>query len=224
MPTSKTSVLIADDHTIMRHGIKSVLEPAADIEVVGETDGADETIARVTELQPDVLILDLGLPEKSGIEVIYAIEENKIETKVIVLTMHDDEMMITQALGAGAQAYVLKDFSPESLIGTIHRVLEGEMLLPEQFEYLREDIMKRRESDSTSSDNSASDPLSKLSKREREIFFHLANGMPNRAIAKKLFISPRTVETHRARVIKKLGFSSTADLIRYAIKHNLLTP
>lgn len=224
MTAQNISILIADDHTIMRHGIKSVLNPEINFTVIGETNGADETIEKVEELKPDILILDLGLPEKSGIEVIYAIEERKLETNIIVLTQHDDEAMITQALGAGAKAYILKDFSPESLVATIARVLDGEIILPEKFEHLRTDILKRRDSSASTERLSSDDPLSKLSKREREIFFHLANGMPNRAIAKKLFISPRTVETHRARVIKKLGFSSTADLIRYAIKHNLLTP
>ncbi len=217
------TIAIADDHTLMRHGIKSIIESYPGFKVVGESEGADDTIQVVQQTTPDILILDLGLPERSGIEVIYEIEEHNLSTRVAVLTRHDDEMMVLQAFVAGARAYILKDFTPEQLVDTLHKVMKGELCLPEHFEYMRPEISKRRK-EVEQFGSGDSDPLHKLSKREREIFFHLANGLPNRAIAKRLYISPRTVETHRARVLKKMDFKSTADLIKYAIKTNLLTP
>jgi len=220
---SEVKVIIADDHTLMRHGIKNILIDRSDIKVIDESRAADETITKVLTQKPDVLFLDLGFPEKSGIEVIYALKEQKSPTKIIVLTRHDDETMLLQALMAGADAYILKNFTPEALIEALRSVQAGKMVLPERFEHLREDIEKKR-TKPTKKSILVGDPLQKLSKRERQIFFLLANGLPNRIIAKQLEISPRTVETHRARVIKKLDFDSSADLIRYAIKHNLLTP
>lgn len=220
--TPRLSVLVADDHTLVRHGIKTILDGADRYEVVGEARDADETMELLASLKPDILLLDIGLPSKSGIEVIYELREKQIPITIVVLTMHENEIMAKQALSAGAMAYILKDFTPEGLLQTIDKAVDGERVVPPQFQHIIEEI--ERKGPSISGNGSEADPLSKLSRREREVFFLLADGMPNRTIAKKLFISPRTVETHRARVIKKLGFKSTADLIRYAIKNNLLTP
>lgn len=224
--TNKASIVIAEDHTLVREGIKKILDTTERFSILGEASGADSAVAELERVNPDLMILDIGLPEKSGIEVLYTIREKGLKTKVIILTMHENELMAKQAILAGARAYILKDFTPQGLLETINKVLSGAIVLPQQFDHLREEIGAALKKGKVGKKPRTfeEDPLYKLSKREREVFFLLANGMPNRVIAKKLFISPRTVETHRARVIKKLGFKSTADLIRYAIKSNLLTP
>ncbi|MCB0333260.1 MAG: response regulator transcription factor, partial [Bdellovibrionales bacterium] len=130
---------------------------------------------------------------------------------------------VLQAFAAGAQAYLFKNSSPDEFLSALKAMENGEFYLPNQLGDLSSEIQELAGSSNSHGKLDLHDPLSQLSKREREVFYLLADGMPNRVIAKKLYISPRTVETHRARVIKKLGFSSTADLIRYALRNNLLT-
>ncbi|NLF25337.1 MAG: response regulator transcription factor [Deltaproteobacteria bacterium] len=218
------SVLISDDHTLIRYAVRNILEGRPDYRIIGEAANADGTITMVRDLKPDILILGLGLPGKSGIEVLYQIREEELPPMTVVLTMHESELMIRQAIMAGANAYILKTSTPEELLDTLQRVREGvRNIVPNRFQYIIDELTERAASNKPFK-RGEDDPLQKLSKREREVFFMLADGMPNRTIAKELFISPRTVETHRARVIKKMGFTSTADLIRYAIKNNLLIP
>jgi len=248
------TVIIADDHALVRHGIKLILTQASantplekypsfnKYKVVGETPDADETVEMVLELKPRLLILDLGLPSKSGLEVIVELKRAKVATKIVVLTMHTNELLAKQAFAAGASAYILKDFTPAELLDALDLVLDGLHVVPAKMQQLHEKILNSKNSAGPviagHLTNEALSNKSKLrskiklhktelthleilSKREREVFYLLAEGLPNRTIAKKLFISPRTVETHRARVIKKLDFGSTADLIRYAIKNGL---
>lgn len=216
----KYSVVLSDDHRIVRHAIKTILESSNIFRVAGEAQTADETIELIDQCRPDFLILDIGLPGKSGIEVIYELKERNIKCNIAVLTMFEDEAKILQAMVAGAHAYLLKNSAPEEFLEALNLVLKGEVYIPQRFMHLLEKIQNPPGSKAL---EEATDPLGKLSKREREVFYLLAAGVPNRHIAKKLFISARTVETHRARIIKKLEFSSTADLIRYAIRYNLLT-
>jgi len=217
------SILLSDDHSIVRHAVKTIIEGKSDYSIVGEAGDANETLSLIEDKHPDLLILDLALPGKSGVEVIYELSQKNAPTKVVVLTMFEDESKIRQSFAAGAKAYLLKDSSPEELLSALEAVLNGGLYLPTNFEHLRKEVEELSANTGRSSVNHVHDPLAKLSKREREVFYLLADGKPNRVIARQLFISPRTVETHRARVIKKLGFDSTADLIRYAIRHNLLT-
>ena len=211
-------IVISDDHSLVRHGVKGIINSTENFKVIAEAQDADETLQVVKERTPDVLILDLGLPNKSGLEVIYEINELGLNTKIIVLTMYDDDAKVLQAVKAGADGYLVKDCSPNEFTEAIEKVLGGGKYLSEKFRHLESEIGELEKV----TDDSLEDPLSKLSKREREVFFLLSEGLPNREIAQKLFISPRTVETHRARVIKKLKCKSTADLIRYAIRHNLM--
>jgi two-component system, NarL family, response regulator NreC len=220
---SHISILISDDHTLVRHGIKTILEGTETYKVIGEASDAEETVNLVRSLHPDILLLDLGLPSKSGLEILYQLREEKIPVQTVVLTMHENELMVRQAIMAGASAYMLKSFTPQELLATLEKARQGQRVVPPRFQYILDELVAQAAQKGVKRPTDT-DPLHKLSKREREVFYLLADGMPNRTIAKKLFISPRTVETHRARVIKKLGFKSTADLIRYAIKNNLLTP
>lgn len=214
---SEVKVLLADDHSIVRHAIRTIIETVKGYNIVGEAENADRTIQLVQELKPDLLILDLGLPGKSGLEAIYELKQHQSPVKIIVLTMYEEEEKVRQALAAGASAYLLKNSSSREFLDALDAVRRGEIFLSKRFEHLKDTVGTDRLPDTSN------DPLHKLSQREREVFYMLADGMPNRVIAKKLFISSRTVETHRARVIKKLGFNSTADLIRFAIRNNLLS-
>lgn len=216
-------VVLADDHIIVRHAIRTILKADPKYSVIAECSEADDAINKVLELKPDLLILDLGLPGKSGVEAIFELSQSDTQTKTVVLTMFDDETKVRQSFTAGARGYILKDTSPEQFLSGLDTVLKGGIFLSDSLVKMHGEPRTIIESDDSNAENPDMDPLGKLSKREREVFYLLADGMPNRVIAKKLFISPRTVETHRARVIKKLGFNSTADLIRYAIRNNLLT-
>ncbi|MCB0339379.1 MAG: response regulator transcription factor [Bdellovibrionales bacterium] len=214
-----TSVVLVDDHAIVRHAIRTILEGSGRFKVVGEGENAAEGLDMLAQNKPEILVLDLGLPGKSGLEVLNEVHRSGIPTKVIVLTMHDDEQRIQQALGSGAKSFLLKNSSCEEFISAMDLVRGGSYYLPEQFKRFKHHLMQN----GNSSQTPVHDPLSILSPRERELFFLLADGLPNRVIAKKLFISPRTVETHRARVIRKLDLKSNADLIRFAIREGLIT-
>lgn len=217
-------VVLSDDHTIVRHAIKTVIESSRRFSVIGEADDAASTLEIVQRTRPDLLVLDLSLPGKSGLEVLYELKQRGAAPKVVVLTMYDDEHKMAQAFAAGARAYLVKDSSPADLLAAFDCVLGGGLFVAPRHQHLLERFSSVVAQPSYNpAVMVAMDPLGTLSDREREIFYLLADGLPNRTIAKRLFISPRTVETHRARILKKLSFSSTADLVRYAIRNNLLT-
>ena len=155
-------------------------------------------------------------------DVIHELKGKKIHTKIVILSMYDDEIKVKQALASGSDGYLLKDFSPDEFLIAMNSVVSGKKVVPPKFNHLLTQVSDPSSKNANGSSSTATDPLEILSPREREMFFLLVEGLPNRTIAKKLFISPRTVETHRARVIKKLQLSSNADLIRYAIKHGLV--
>jgi len=221
-PESNPSVVLADDHALMRHALKSILDRSNAFNVVAEAENAEKALELVQLHKPQFLVLDLGLPGRSGLEVIYELSQKQSKTTVIVVSMYEEETTIRQAISAGARGYLPKNSPPELLLSALKTVAQGKIFVPEHYNHILEELESMVQADGKVSTRKALDPLSKLSKREREIFYLLADGSPNRVIAKKLFISPRTVETHRARIIKKLGFDSTADLIRYAIRNNLL--
>ena len=216
--TEKLSVLIAEDHTLVRHGIKLILDATNRYQVVGEAESADQTLELIESLKPDILLIDLGLSGKSGVEALYEIKAKGIPLTIAVLSMSTDENVARQARQAGAMTCISNDFNTEDLVNALDRAIDGERTVSPAFSHILQALEQPKQKDPSN------DPLAKLSRREREVFFLLAEGMPNRAIAKKLFISSRTVETHRARVIKKLEFKSTADLVKFGIKNNLLMP
>ncbi len=219
--TSRQRVVIADDHKLLRHAVRDILGKASTYEIVGEAANAEETVKVVSRERPDILILDLGLPLRSGLDVILELRRAKLPVKIVVLSMYEDEAKIKQAIANGANGYLLKDFSPEQFSDALNTVIAGKVFVPQKFAHLA-NVPPTNGTNGTNGHSSTNDPLSVLSPREREMFFFIVDGLPNRTIAKKLFISPRTVETHRARVIKKLQLASNADLVRYAIKHGLV--
>lgn len=219
--TQKVSIVLIEDHDLVRYAIKRLLEGSGQFTVVAEASDGEAALALIKNHRPDLVLLDIALPGRNGLEVLREAASCATGTRIVLLTMYEDPIKIQQALTSGAAGYVLKSCPPDLFTNSLLKVHQGEIAVPKQFEYL----LSQRDKNGPLTGHSSKllDPLGKLSKREREVFYLLADGQPNRVIAKRLLISPRTVETHRARVIKKLGFSSTADLVRYAIRHSLLS-
>lgn len=219
--TDKQSVVIAEDHAFVRHAIRATLSDH-DYIVVSETSSASQALAMVESLKPDLLLLDLVLPDQDGFEVIRTIRRSKSNTRIVVLSMYEDESRVREALTAGAQGYIAKTASPSEIIEALNLVKEGIRTVPPRFKHLLNEDLPADSDAASGKSTTDTSALKKLSSREKQIFFMLVEGQPNRIIAKKLFISPRTVETHRARLLRKLEADSTAALIKYAIKNNLV--
>ncbi|HXG39041.1 MAG TPA: response regulator transcription factor [Bacteroidota bacterium] len=218
---SKIKILIADDHALIRTGIATLLQSYPEFVVVGEaTDGA-EAVEMTGKVQPDVVLIDLAMPKMNGIEATRQIRERFPKTRVLVLTMHENDEYIYQILKSGAGGYVLKDASREELCNAIRAVARGEKFFsPRVSEIMVESFVKRREQPPVEL-SSADIPLTK---REKEILSLVVEGLTNQQIADKLFISPRTVDTHRTNIMQKLDLHDVASLVRYAIKHGLVRP
>ena len=210
------SVLLAEDHTIVREGLKPLLEGRG-VHVIGEAADGLQAVRMARELKPDITIMDIGLPYLGGIEAVRRIMRTDPSAKIIVLTIHDEVPFVFKSLEAGAKAYLVKDAPLEELLNAIKAVMRGETYLSSNFprnlmeNYRR--LMKRGKKD---------DDFSQLTRREREVLQHIANGYTSPQIAQILFISKKTVENHRQNIMKKLGIHDTAGLVRYAIKIGLV--
>lgn len=203
-------VLLIEDHDLVRYTLRRYLESSGRYCVVAEAHDVDSALALTSNLAPDLSIVDIGLPGKNGLEYVAQARKLLPNLRVVCLSMYEESQKVHSALELGAAGYISKSSPPELFLASLSRILGGETVTPNFYTV-------------SAPPAPPVDPLHKLSRREREIFLLLADGDPNRVIAKKLSISPRTVETHRARVIKKLGFNSTTDLVRFAIRHHLLT-
>jgi two-component system response regulator NreC len=201
------SVLICDDHALVRSGLRKLLESEVGVEVVGEAADAEEAIERVAAEQPDVLLLDVVLPGRSGIEALPDLLAAAPETQVLVLSMQDDPSYVRQAFAAGATGYLLKEAADAELRQAIRDVADGRR-------YVHPLLGARLAAAETTSE---AKPTDRLSEREHEVLHLLALGHTNQEIAKILFISIRTAETHRARIMQKLGLSTRAEIVRYAL-------
>ena len=211
-------VVIAEDHTILREGLRALLSAESDLEVVGEAEDGRQAIQRVEELGPDLILTDLSMPKMNGVEAIREIKKHAPETKVLALTVHKAEEFILEVLQAGADGYILKDASSEELIMAIKSVLGGKRYLsPSVSQMVIEGYLEGRKSIRSSS------PWDTLTKREREILKLIAEGHKNKEIADYLYISVKTVEKHRANLMKKLGLHSAAALTAYAMERGLIT-
>lgn len=219
--TTTVPVIICDDHPLVRHAIRDLIESTTTFSLVGEAIDSNTTIELIESQKPEILILDLGLPKQSGFEVLRQLKISKSNIKVLVLSMYEDESKVLQAYANGADAYLLKDASIQEITNALDKIHKGEKLIHPRFQHLENKIRENKLSKLIKI--SSDDALALLSKRERQIFYFLANGQPNRVIAKDLSVSPRTIETHRSRILKKFSFKSNADLIKFAIKQNLLT-
>ncbi len=206
-------VLIVDDHAVVRSGLRRVLDAEPDIEAVAEAADADRAVFEAIEHKPDVVLLDVTMPGKSGIEGIPALLQAAPETKVLMLSMQDDPHYLREAFEAGARGYVLKEAADTEVVDAVRAVAAGER-------YVHPALgAKLVQAESEERRRAEEDPLSD---REREVLRLLALGHTNQEIAKMLYISVRTAETHRAHIMQKLRLSSRAELVRYALTEGLL--
>ena len=208
-------ILIADDHGVLRAGLRALLNAEPDLEVIGEAADGDETLRAAWELQPHVVILDLSMPGPGGIEVIRQLKHVLPETRVLVLTVHEDDSLLREAIRAGAAGYVTKRAVESELINAIRAVWRGDI-------YVHPAMTRALLSGLQPSENEEQAPAEVLTPRETEVLRLIALGYTNRQIAEALSISIRTVETHRSNIMGKLGLRSRVDLVRYARDHGLL--
>ena len=208
-------VLIVDDHAVVRAGLRHVLDAEPDIETVGEAGTAEDGVRCAREYQPDVVLMDVVLGKGSGLDATPEVLRGAPGAKVLVLSMQDDPRYVREAFAAGASGYVLKEAADTDVVGAIREVASGNR-------YVHPALGARlAAADATAAAKADADPLSD---REREVLRLLALGHTNQEIAKMLFISVRTAETHRAHVMQKLRFSTRAELVRYALSEGLLEP
>ncbi len=208
-------ILIADDHTIVREGLRKLLDDESGIEVVGEaTDGRD-AVAKAIDLLPDIVIMDLSMPGLHGLEATRQICKRSPKTRVLILSMHKNEAYVLQALQSGASGYILKDSASEEVVGAIHAVSKGDSYLsPAISRVVIEDYLRV----SSPGQGGAKTLYDTLTVREREIFQLLAEGLKNQEIAERLHVSVKTVETHRAHIMEKLNLNNIAELVKYSIE------
>ena len=206
-------VLVVDDHAVVRSGLRKVLEAEPDLEVVGEAGTAERAIFETISLKPDVVLLDVVMPGKSGIEVIPDVLRHGDGAKVVVLSMQDDSRYVREAFAAGASGYVLKEAADAEVVAAVREVAAGGR-------YVHPSLGARLVA--AEAEERRRDEEDPLSDREREVLRLLALGHTNQEIAKMLYISVRTAETHRAHIMQKLRLQSRAELVRYALQHGLL--
>ena len=208
-------IVIADDHTLMREGLKRILESTDDIEVVGEATDGFEVLAHVRKGGFDLLLLDLSMPGRSGIDLIRQIRTESPKLPVLVLTMYEEEQYAIRSIRAGAQGYLTKESAGTQLVHAIRKVASGKPYISmEVAEQLALDIMTPEKPL----------PHSQLSNREFEIFNLLAQGKTVTDIGQQLHLSVKTVSTHKSRILNKMGMHSISEIVRYAVAHNLLAP
>jgi len=214
--TGTVKVLIADDHGILREGLKGLLGLYEDLEVVDEAVTGTEAVAKTRELKPDILLLDLIMPEMGGVEVLEALAAEKLPTKVIVLTGADDDELLARCIQSGAMGYLLKDAASNQLVDAIRTVAAGGCWLPPGLtEKLFRGMAKKPQGEESAK-------LSLLTAREMEVFKLLGEAKSNASIADALFISEHTVKVHVGRILEKLGLSSRAEAVKFAIRAGLV--
>jgi len=210
-------VLIADDHKIMLAGLRSILEKQTDFEVVGEADNGRKAVQMAQGKKPDVVVMDVSMPDLNGIEATKQIIESLPETRVIALSMHSDKRFVMGMLRAGASGYLLKDCASQELANAIHQVAGGKKYLsPEITGVVIDDFLL-----GGGSSEEVGIAASQLSPREREVLQLIAEGWSTKQIASHLYVSIKTIETHRRQIMKKLDLHSIADLTKYAIREGL---
>jgi DNA-binding NarL/FixJ family response regulator len=210
--SKKIRILLADDHALVRQGFRLILETQPDMEVVGEAANGREAVELAQRLSPDVVIMDVGMPEMGGIEATRRLAQSCPRTAVLALSMHKDSVYVREILRAGARGYLLKDAFDRDLLAAVRAVARGEgYLSPAVSEAVLSDYRR-----------SVSDPLDLLTSREREVLQLLAEGKTNKEIASMLNLSIYTVDAHRGRIMEKLNLHSIGELVRFALRHGLV--
>jgi len=211
-------ILLVDDHTVLRAGLRALLDAEPDMEVVGEASTGEEGLEQAKKLKPDVVVMDLSMPGMGGLEATRQIAALDLPTRILVLTMHAEEEYLLAVLEAGGSGYVKKTSADEDLTNAIRTVARGEVFLyPSAAKLLLQGFRVRGEP-------SEPDPLEKLTEREREVLSYTAEGFSSSEIGEKLFISPKTVDTYRSRIMVKLGLNHRSELVRFALRTGLLRP
>ena len=208
-------VLVADDHTIVRQGVVSLLEAGGDCEVVAQASDGVEAVEKALATRPDVAVLDIGMPRLSGLEAVRRIRQEAPKVRVLVLTMHEEEEYVIHLVRAGASGYLVTDSAAGELLAAVRALARGHgyfgpyaaRVLAEQYRH---------------PDGQAADPYGSLTAREREVFHLVVDGKTTKDVAKALGISPKTAENHRTRLMEKLDVHNTAELVRYAARRGLL--
>jgi two-component system response regulator NreC len=211
-------VLLAEDLTLLRSGVRSLLESTGKVQIVGEAADGREALKLAQKLNPDVVLMDVAMPEMNGIEATRQIRKAMPQVRVMMLSMHADRQYVFESLRAGASGYVLKNAAPTELLSAIQTVMTGGTFLSSSLaDLVMEDYLRRARGQHTEND------MEKLSAREREVLQLLAEGNSSSEIARRLHISTRTVDTHRQHIMEKLDIHSIAGLTRFAIRHGLTT-
>jgi len=209
------TVLIADDHAVVRDGLQALLAKAGDVQVVGVAGNGREVIEQAQRVRPEVVVMDIGMPELDGVEATRRLREKCPETRVLILSMHLTSEHVVRALNAGAHGYVLKESAGEEVVEAIRAVAAGRRYLSHQISELMIDDFLR--------DGVKVSPLDRLSLRESEVLKFVVEGHTNADIAERLALSIKTVETYRARIMRKLGVKDTVELVKFAMRHGIVS-
>jgi DNA-binding NarL/FixJ family response regulator len=211
-------ILLADDHAIVRHGLSRSIEQEEDMQIIAQAKDGHGTVELARELKPDIVLMDISMPDLNGIEATRLIAKEMPEVKVIALSMHSAKKFVTEMFKAGAAGYLLKDCQYDELAGAVRTVASGKTYLsPAITDVVVENYIR-------TSPKPESSAFSVLSQREREVLQLMAEGKTTKQIARQLYISPKTVEAHRLRVMNKLNFDNVAQLTKYAIQEGLTSP
>lgn len=216
MKGKEITVLIADDHVLIREGIKQILELEEDIHVVGQAGNGEEAFEMCESLKPDIVLLDINMPKLNGIEALRKFKDMGIKSKVIILTIHEDKEYILKTIKLGANGYLLKDSTADNLLKGIRRVAAGET-------YIQQSVadLVSTTSDRDGNNDDSTDTISLLTTREYEVLILIAEGLNNKDIAEKLFISEKTVKNHVSNIFKKLELNDRVQAAIFAYKNNL---
>ena len=209
---SRIRILLADDHAVVRQGFKMILGAQSDMEIVGEAGNGREAVDLAGQLKPDVVVMDVAMPELNGIEATRRLAESVPHARVVALSMHKDSVYVREVLRAGARGYLLKDSGAADLVSAVRAVARGEgYLSPAVSDAVLDDYRKH-----------VTDPIDRLSSREREVLQMLAEGKTNKEIAAVLNLSVYTVDAHRGRIMEKLNLHSINELVRFAVRNGLI--
>ena len=212
------TIVLADDHHVVREGLRTLLEAQPDFHIVGDTGDGLEVMPLVERLRPDVLVLDLMMPGLNGLEICRRVRQNVSQTRMVILSMHANEAYVAEALAAGATAYLLKQSTSDELVKAIRAAIAGQRYLsPPLTDRLIDAYIRKFETEEDDSYDS-------LTRRQREVLHLAAEGYTNNDIATRLSLSGRTVEKHRSNLMRKLGLKTQTDLIRYALQRGILPP
>ena len=214
--TKGIRVFLADDHAVLRAGLKMLIDAQPDMQVVGEAENGEEAVERVVGLKPDIALLDVNMPKLDGLEALRRLKAASSQAKVLILSMYDDEGYLRRALETGASGYILKNAADSELMAALRAAARGEVYVyPSLTHLLVNRYLGREESKSAPS-------VVELTEREVEVLRLLAEGHTSEQVGQRLALSAKTVDTYKARVMEKLGLRSRVDLVRYALRHGLL--